>query len=109
MKRRGRVLKYTEAEGAVTFDVRVVPRASQNAVAGEHEGALRVRVAAPPVDGAANEELVRTLAKALNVPRRAVEIVGGLASKSKRVRVRGADAARLLSLASEKRAVSGEQ
>jgi hypothetical protein len=56
---------------------------------------LRVRVAAPPVEGAANEELIRTLARALGVPRSAVEIVSGDRSKSKRVRVRGADGARL--------------
>jgi uncharacterized protein (TIGR00251 family) len=93
------VLEYTETDGAITFGVRVVPRASRSAVVGEHEGALRVRVAAPPVDGEANEELVRTLAKALDVPRRAVEIVSGLSSKTKRVRVSGVNSARLLSLA----------
>ncbi|MCA1634671.1 MAG: DUF167 domain-containing protein [Acidobacteria bacterium] len=55
-------------------------------------------IAAPPVDGAANQELVHTLAKALNVPPRSVEIVSGLSSKTKRVRVRGADINRFLSL-----------
>ncbi len=94
------MLKYSESEGAITFDVRVVARASKSGVAGEHGGALRVRVAAPPVEGAANEELVRTLAKALGVAPRAVEIVAGLSSKNKRVRVLGADAGRLLRLAS---------
>lgn len=72
------------------FTVRVVPRASQSKVVGEHDGALRVRVAAPPVDGAANEELVRTLARALSVPVRDVEITGGHTSKVKQVRVMGA-------------------
>lgn len=96
------MLDYKESGGAVTFGVRVVARASRSAVAGEHGGALRVRVAAPPVDGAANEELVRTLAKALNVPPRAVEIVSGLSSKMKSVRVRGANVEQLLRLASEK-------
>jgi uncharacterized protein (TIGR00251 family) len=93
------VLKYSESEGAITFDVRVVARASKSGVAGEHGGALRVRVAAPPVEGAANEELVRTLAKAFGVPARAVEIVSGLSSKNKRVRVRDASPAELLRLA----------
>jgi len=100
------VIDFREEDGAFSFDVRVVPRASQSAVAGEHGGALRVRVAAPPVDGAANEELVRTLAKALNVPPRAVEIVSGLSSKTKRVRVRGADVEQLLRLASGERGVT---
>lgn len=81
--------------------VRVVPRASSSAVAGEHNGALRVRVAAPPVEGAANEELARLLARSLGVPLRAVEVISGHASKTKRVRVYGARVARLLSLAKE--------
>jgi uncharacterized protein (TIGR00251 family) len=94
------VINFREEEGgALCFDVRVVARASKSGVAGEHGGALRVRVAAPPVEGAANEELVRTLARAFAVPARAVEIVSGLSSKNKRVRVRDADPARLLQLA----------
>lgn len=93
------MLRYVESEGALTFDVRVVPRASKTSAAGEHDGALRVRVAAPPVDGAANAELVRFIARALGVPARDVEIVGGHASKSKRVRVAGASAETLLALA----------
>jgi uncharacterized protein (TIGR00251 family) len=77
------MLECVEREGALTFAVRVVPRASRSEVVGEHDGALRVRVAAPPVDGAANEELARTLARALHVPVSAVEITGGHASKIK--------------------------
>ena len=92
------MLRYTETDGAVTFAVRVVPRASRSEVAGEHDGALRVRVAAPPAEGAANEELVRTLARALNVPTRAVEITGGRHSKTKQVRAAGVEARRLLAL-----------
>jgi hypothetical protein len=96
------VIRYTEAEGALVFTVRVVARASRSSVTGEHDGALRVRVAAAPVDGAANEELVRTLARALSVPARAVEIRSGHASKLKQVRVAGALAERLESLANSK-------
>jgi uncharacterized protein (TIGR00251 family) len=92
------VLNFIEEDDALVFAVRVVPRASKTAVAGEHDGALRVRVAAPPVEGAANEELARFLAKAFAVPARDVEIVSGYASKSKRVRVRGAGAGQLLKL-----------
>jgi uncharacterized protein (TIGR00251 family) len=97
------VLRYTEQDGAVVFTVRVSPRASKSEVAGEHDGALKVRVAAPPVEGAANGELTRLLARALGVPARAVEVVAGHASKSKTVRVRGASAARLLELAGARR------
>ncbi len=61
-----------------------------------------MRVAAPPVEGAANEELVRTLARALDVPVRAVEITGGHASKLKHVRVKGAERTQLEGLATMK-------
>ncbi|HEX8747597.1 MAG TPA: DUF167 domain-containing protein [Pyrinomonadaceae bacterium] len=92
----------TARDGAIVFSVRVVPRASRSRVAGAHDGALRVRVAAPPVDGAANEELTRTLAQALEVPRRAVEITAGHASKLKQVRVHGIDCSKLKTLAGAK-------
>ena len=93
------MLRYTETDGALTFAVRVVPRASKTAVAGEHDGALKVRVAAPPVEGAANAELTRFLAKRLGVSAASVEIVGGHTSKTKVVRAAGAKAADLLRLA----------
>jgi uncharacterized protein len=89
------LIDYREEDGALVFAVRVVPRASKSAVAGEHGGALKVRVAAPPVEGAANEELTRLLAKLFGVPARSVEVLAGLASKSKTVRVRGVRAADL--------------
>jgi uncharacterized protein (TIGR00251 family) len=92
------MLRYEERDGALTFAVRVVARASRSAVVGAHDGALRVRVAAPPVAGAANEELRRTLARALGVAARDVEIVGGLTSKNKQVRVAGVDSGNLLRL-----------
>jgi uncharacterized protein (TIGR00251 family) len=93
------VIGHREEGGALVFAVRVVPRASKTEAAGEHEGALKVRVAAPPVEGAANAELTRFLARGLNVPARAVEIVGGHTSKTKVVRAAGAKAADLLRLA----------
>jgi hypothetical protein len=92
------LINYREEGGALVFAVRVAPRASRTAAGGEHGGALKVRVAAPPVEGAANEELARFLAKALGVPARAVEVVSGRASKTKVVRVAGASAADLLKL-----------
>ncbi len=55
------MINYSEKNGSLTFTVRVVPRASRSAIVGEHDGSLRVRIAAAPVDGAANEELIRTL------------------------------------------------
>ncbi|HST52369.1 MAG TPA: DUF167 domain-containing protein [Pyrinomonadaceae bacterium] len=93
------MIKLSEEQDALVFPVRVSPRASKSVCAGEHDGALKVRVAAPPVEGAANEELVRFLSREFGVPARDVEIKSGHASKSKVVRVRGATAEQLLSLA----------
>jgi uncharacterized protein (TIGR00251 family) len=83
------MIHYSEKDGYVTFSVRIVPRASRSEVVGEHSGALRVRIAAPPVDGAANEELVRLLSRTLGVSRSAIEIRSGLTAKVKVVRVTG--------------------
>jgi len=80
-------MKFVEKEGAVIFDVRVVPRASKSEIIGEHDGALKVRIASPPVDGAANLELIRVLAKKLGVSRNDIEIISGGTSKNKRIRV----------------------
>ena len=81
------MIRYSEKGGSITFHVYVVPRASRSEIAGEHNGALRVRIAAPPVDGAANRELIAVLAKALHVPRSAVAIDAGHNSRTKRVTV----------------------
>lgn len=89
------------ADGGVRLRVRVQPRASRSEIAGVRGDELRIRLQAPPVDGAANQALVRFLADALGAPRSAVEIVSGLASRSKTVVIRGvaeADAARRLAI-----------
>ena len=95
------MISYREEGGSLVFAVRVVPRASRTAAAGEHDGALKVRVAAPPVEGAANEELTRFLAKRLGVSNGSVEIVGGHTSKTKVIKATGAKAEDLLRLAAE--------
>jgi hypothetical protein len=79
----------TPTATGVTIDVRVVPRAAKPGVAGTRDGALLVRLSAPPVEGAANAELVEVIATALRVPRRAVTIVAGERSRTKRVAVAG--------------------
>ena len=65
------------------------PRAARSDLAGIHNGRLKIRLAAPPVDGAANEELVLFLARLLEVPRSRISLVAGEASKHKLVRVEG--------------------
>lgn len=67
----------------------MVPRAGATAVAGRHGDGVRIRVAAPPVDGAANEELVRFVAKRLGVSRGAVTIAHGQSSRRKTVTIEG--------------------
>jgi uncharacterized protein len=74
---------------AVTIDVRVTPRASRSGIVGFENGVLKVRLAAPPVDNAANNELVKLLSKTLGLPKSAIEIIGGMTSRSKRVRIDG--------------------
>ncbi len=70
-------------------EVRVVPRAGRTALAGARGGALLVRLAAAPVEGAANEALIELIAGALGVPKRQVVVVAGARSRAKRVVVHG--------------------
>ncbi|HLV95554.1 MAG TPA: DUF167 domain-containing protein [Candidatus Acidoferrales bacterium] len=92
------MIEIDERDGGVTFAVRVVPRASRNSIEGEHAGALKVRLTAPPVEGRANEALRRLLAERLNVPLGAVRIVAGEANRTKRVSVAGVSPAQVIAL-----------
>jgi hypothetical protein len=80
-----------EVPGAVELDVSVVPRASRSRVIGTLGDRIKVQLAAPPVDGAANAELVELLAELLAVPRRSIAIVRGESSRRKTVRIEGGD------------------
>lgn len=71
--------------------VRVVPRASKAGIAVEADGSVKVRLQSPPVDGAANAELVQLLAAAFGVPRRAVTIARGAHARTKHVQLEGID------------------
>ena len=84
-------LRIGREPGAITFEVRVAPRASRNRIVGTKEGVLKVALTAPPVDGAANEALRKLLAKALGVPKTAIEIVRGERGRTKLLRVHGVD------------------
>ena len=83
------MIRFTEKDDALFFAVRVVPRASKSEIVGEHDGALKVRIAVPPVEGAANAELVKILAKTFGVSKTQVEIVAGETSKTKQIKVVG--------------------
>ena len=83
-------MSWTRADGSgACLTVQVQPRAARSEVVGPHGDALKVRLAAPPVDGAANDALVQFLADTLGLPRRAVTLAGGAASRRKLVRVEG--------------------
>lgn len=77
----------TAVPGGITIDIKVIPRAGRTAIAGTRDGALLVRLAAAPVDGAANDALIALLADTFDVPKRNVSLVSGERSKQKRVRV----------------------
>jgi uncharacterized protein len=93
------VIEISERDGSVVFAVRVTPRASRDAIEGEYQGALKVRLTAPPVEDRANEALQRFLATRLNVPVSPVRIVGGETSRNKRVAIAGVTRAQVISLA----------
>ncbi|MFZ4627398.1 MAG: DUF167 domain-containing protein [Blastocatellia bacterium] len=91
------MIEVRREERRVCFWVQVVPRASRNAIQGEAEGVLRVAIQAPPVENAANEELIRFLADELGVARRQITILAGHHQRRKRIAIEaiGEDALRL--------------
>ena len=93
------MINFTEKNGVIIFNVRVVPRASRTEIVGEHDGALKIRIASPPVDGAANAELIRVLSKAFGVSKSEVEIVAGQASKTKQIKILNMTAEKFLEAA----------
>lgn len=80
------------------LDIRVIPRAGRNGFAGLRDGALIVKLAAAPVDGAANDALVALLATSLKIPKRDITITSGERSRSKRIRIAGMDREQALAL-----------
>ena len=94
------MLEITERAGSSIFAVRVQPRVSRDAIEGEWQGALKVRLTAPPVDDKANDALRRLLAARLNIPLSAVRIVSGERSRTKRIEIRGVTAAQIRAVAS---------
>lgn len=69
------------------LSIHVIPNASRSELVGWHEGALKIRLAAPPVDGKANEELCRFLGKMFGIAPSLIEVERGMANKKKRVRL----------------------
>jgi uncharacterized protein len=92
------MLEIQEREGAVSFLVRVQPRASKEEIAGEMGGALKVRLQAPALEDRANEALVEFLAQLLKTSRTAVRILSGERSRTKRIEIRGVTRQQILAL-----------
>ena len=93
MKGRPNSLQKKQSDVGATLAVRIQPRASKNGVSRMEDGSLKIRLTAPPVDGAANEALVKFLSDALSVTRSQVEIVSGHTGRQKIIRISGIDRA----------------
>ncbi len=76
-------------KGGVVLRFHVVPRSSKTAVCGVHESALKLKVKAPPVDGKANQEIIRFLSKSLGVPKSAIKLSSGASSRQKEFFIEG--------------------
>ena len=85
-----------EKDGAVTFKVRAQPRATRTEIVGEYADALKLRLAAPPVDGKANDECRKFFAGLFKIPQSAVEIISGDSSRDKVIRIHGVNRERFL-------------
>ncbi len=86
------MIPIKESAGAVTFPVKVHPRAKKNAITGEIGDALKLSLTTPPVEGRANEACIEFFAKLLKVPRSSVTIASGQSSRNKVIRVAGLSA-----------------
>jgi uncharacterized protein (TIGR00251 family) len=84
-----------ETAAGVEIDVRVMPRARKTEATGVREAALVIRVAAPPVEGAANDALIAFFSATLHVPKRAITILSGDRGRHKRVAIAGTTAAKV--------------
>jgi len=89
------VISVQESSNRVTFTVKIHPRAKKNAITGEFGDTLKVSLAAPPIDGKANEACIEFFAKLLKVPRSSVTIASGQSNRKKVIRVVGISAAEI--------------
>ena len=88
-------------DGRFTLTLHIQPGARKTEIAGQHGDALKIRLAAPPVDGKANEALIKFFADALGLPKSAVTIKSGQTSRRKALEVSGSDARQIAALAAD--------
>jgi uncharacterized protein len=86
------LIPIRESASGATFAIKVHPRAKENAITGELDGALKLSLTAPPIDGKANDACIEFFAKLLKVPRSSVTIASGQTSRNKVIRVLGLSA-----------------
>ena len=90
--------KADNNESACILTIHVVPRSSRIAILYQPPDTLKVKLTAPPIEGAANQQLIEVLAKNFSIPRRNVEIISGAQSKTKRVRIHGISEAEVMKI-----------
>lgn len=83
------MLNLSPTKTGTTFSVKVLPRSSRSEIVGEAEGVLRVKLTAPPVEGAANKALVELLSDRLHIAKSKITIIAGLSSRNKTVHAEG--------------------
>jgi len=76
---------YKEAKGGIVIRIKVTPKSSRPGIQGVNNNRLCIKLKSPPIEGKANQELVETLAKALKVPKREIEIIRGIKGREKEV------------------------
>ena len=89
---------YEEKEGKITLTIYVVPRSSRSEIIGIYNDSLKIKLKAPPVDNAANDELVSFLAEKLKIPKGDIEIVKGHRQKKKIVSIKGYDSLNIVNI-----------
>jgi uncharacterized protein (TIGR00251 family) len=81
------MFKITQTDESLTFSVYVQPRASACTIVGEHQDALKIKLTAPPVSGAANKQCIAVLAKALSIPKSQIQITAGHSHRQKQITI----------------------
>jgi uncharacterized protein len=89
------MVRLRDSKRGLTFDIQVIPHASRAEIAGVQEGALKVKVTAPPVEGAANEACIKLLARELGLKKSQMEISSGVKSRKKTVMIKDISKAEL--------------
>ena len=90
------MLKISELPDRIRIEVKVQPRSSKNQVAGEQDGALKIKLTAPPVDGEANQALIKYLSTWLKIPKKNITILKGETARHKLIEIQGIDKNSLL-------------